>query len=363
MADNARPRTGGSNPVFGVFIGRFQPLHIGHEHVIREALARVDRLIVLVGSANVARDPRNPFTFAERAHMLRAAFAYEHAQGRLIVEPLDDHLYSDTAWTVEVQRRVREIVLAEGNDGFAANGTGDFEIRLAGFGKDNSSFYLKLFPGWDSIQIESQYGTFSASDIRARYFQRLSDIPVQVLSSEVVKQLEAFRLSEPFRALVKEREYLDAYPAQWGDGPFVTADAVVIQAGHILLVERGRLPGKGLLALPGGFVGRAERIRDAAIRELREETGIADAKGQIPPAMLASFIEDSRTRVFDAPERSLRGRVITHAFLFRLPERRSLAQVRGGDDAAAARWYRLGELEPTKLFEDHWSIIEAMADL
>jgi cytidyltransferase-like protein len=45
---------------FGVFIGRFQPLHVGHEHVITHALERVNRLIVLVGSANMARDPRNP---------------------------------------------------------------------------------------------------------------------------------------------------------------------------------------------------------------------------------------------------------------------------------------------------------------
>ena len=295
--------------------------------------------------------------------MLRSAFAYELSQGRLIVEPLDDHLYSDTAWTAEVQRRVHDIVLDEGNNGFAANGLEDFEIRLAGFGKDRSSFYLKLFPAWDSIQIESQYGTFSSSDIRGRYFARLCDIPSQVLSDGVIELLEAFKLTDTFKRLLAEREYLDAYPAEWGEGPFVTADAVVIQAGHILLVERGRLPGKGLLALPGGFVGKDERIRDAAIRELREETGIADAKGQIPPAMLASFIEDSRTRVFDAPNRSLRGRIITHAFLFRLPERRELAQVKGGDDAAHARWYRLGELKSEMLFEDHWSIIEQMADL
>lgn len=352
---------------FGVFIGRFQPLHIGHEYVIREALERVDRLIVLIGSANVARDPRNPFTDEERARMLRSAFAYEHSQGRLIVEPLDDHLYSDTAWTAQVQRlvrgRVQQIVLDEGNDGFSANGLDDFDISLAGFGKDKSSFYLKLFPEWGSIQIDSQFGTFSSSDIRNRYFKPLSDIPAQVLSPDVVKQLEAFRLTDAFKALLAEREYLDAYPQEWGTGPFVTADAVVLQAGHILLVERGRLPGKGLLALPGGFVGSDERIRDAAIRELREETAISDGKGQIPPAMLSSFIEDSRTRVFDAPQRSLRGRIITHAFLFRLPERRSLASVKGGDDAAHARWYRLGELSPEMLFEDHWSIIEAMADL
>lgn len=349
---------------FGVFIGRFQPLHMGHEHVIRTALDKVGKLIVLVGSANVARDPRNPFTFDEREHMIRSAFAYEMAQGRLIVEPLDDHLYSDTAWCAEVQRRVRMIVLREGNGGGPTlHGTRDLRVALAGYGKDATSFYLKLFPEWMPIQIDSQFGTYGATDVRARFFQRIPEVPRQILSEGVAEQLTEFARSETFRDLLTESEYLAKYPNQWGKGPFVTADAVVIQSGHILLVTRGQQPGKGLLALPGGFVGTEERVRDAAIRELREETAISDNKGQIPPAMLGSFIEDSRTRVFDAPGRSLRGRIITHAFLFRLPERRKLFEVKGGDDAAHARWYRIGELEPAMLFEDHWSIIEQMADI
>ena len=349
---------------FGVFIGRFQPLHVGHEHVIAHALGRVNRLIVLVGSANVARDPRNPFTFAEREAMLRAAFAHEVAEGRLIIAPLDDHLYSDTAWVTQVQRKVRTIVLDHGNThGFPNRGYRDFRVALAGYGKDASSFYLKLFPEWENLQVDSQYGTFSSSDVRNRYFQRIPEVPASILSTCVAEFLRGFMLGETFRSLLEEVEFLAAYPGQWGQGPFVTADAVVVQSGHILLVERGRVPGKGLLALPGGFVNPVERIRDAAIRELREETSISDSKGQIPPAMLASFIEDARTRVFDAPGRSLRGRIITHAFLFRLPERRKLFGVKGGDDAAHARWYRFGDLSPDMLFEDHWSIIEEMADL
>jgi len=349
---------------FGVFIGRFQPLHVGHEHVIARALEQVDRLIVLVGSANVARDPRNPFTFAEREAMLRSAFRYEMAAGRLIVAPLDDHLYSDTAWVAEVQRKVRAIVLDHGNNhGFQSRGLTDFRVALTGYGKDASSYYLKLFPEWENLQIDSQYGTFSSTDVRRRYFHRIPEIAGTILSSGVADFMQAFALGDSFRSLLDEAEFLDAYPAQWGPGPFITADAVVVQSGHILLVERGRAPGKGLLALPGGFVNPAERIRDAAIRELREETAISDGKGQIPPAMLASFIEDARTRVFDAPTRSLRGRIVTHAFLFRLPERRKLFAVKGGDDAAHARWYRFGDLSPDMLFEDHWSIIEDMADL
>ena len=341
---------------FGVFIGRFQPLHIGHEYVIRQALEQVDRLIVMVGSASTARNPRNPFTFEERVGMIRFAFAYEIAEGRLLVEPLGDHLYSDTAWVTEVQRRVNALALE-------ATGGRPAHVALTGYGKDASSYYLKLFPEWTNIQINSQHGTFSSSDVRKRYFQRIPEVPGTILSPGVAEWMEEFKMGPAFRTLLEEAEYLADYPKQWGKGPFVTADAVVIQSGHILLVERGNAPGKGLLALPGGFVDHDERIRDAAVRELREETGISDGKGQIPPAMLASFIEDSRTRVFDAPGRSLRGRVITHAFLFRLPERRELFQVKGLDDAAHAQWFRLGDLKPEMFFEDHWSIIEEMADL
>ena len=349
---------------FGVFIGRFQPLHIGHEHVIRQALSQVKHLIVLVGSANVARNPRNPFTYDERAAMLRSAFRHEIAEERLVIEPLNDHLYSDTAWVTEVQRRVNAIVLDCGNGhGFQSNGLRDFSVALTGYGKDASSYYLKLFPEWDNIQIDALHGTFSSTDVRQRYFQRIPEVPASILSQGVAAWLDHFKMEPTFRNLLEEAEYFAAYPGQWGKGPFVTADAVVIQSGHILLIERGRIPGRGLLALPGGFVDPGERIRDAAIRELREETEISDSKGQIPPAMLASFIEDARTRVFDAPTRSLRGRVITHAFLFRLPDRRKLFRVRGSDDAAHASWYRIGDLSPEMYFEDHWSIIEDMADL
>lgn len=210
MANSAAPQAD-----FGVFIGRFQPLHIGHEHVIRQALGRVARLIVLIGSANVARDPRNPFTFRERAAMLRSSFAYEMAEGRVIVAPLNDHPDSDSAWVAEVQRRVHAIVREPGNGGGLRKGASrDVRIALTGYGKDASSYYLTLFPEWENIQIDSQYGTFSSTDVRARYFQRIPDVPASVLSAGVAKWLDAFKLGAAFRGLLEEMEHAADHPQQ-----------------------------------------------------------------------------------------------------------------------------------------------------
>ena len=47
---------------FAVFVGRFQPLHNGHQHVIDQALRSAKKLIILIGSADTARSIRNPFT-------------------------------------------------------------------------------------------------------------------------------------------------------------------------------------------------------------------------------------------------------------------------------------------------------------
>ncbi|NCV82699.1 MAG: NUDIX domain-containing protein, partial [Actinobacteria bacterium] len=81
----------------------------------------------------------------------------------------------------------------------------------------------------------------------------------------------------------REREFIASYKKQYESLPyppiFVTADAVVIQSGHVLMIKRRSEPGRGLWALPGGFVNANtdKSVEDAAIRELREETGITSS--------------------------------------------------------------------------------------
>lgn len=331
-----------------VFIGRFQPYHVGHQSVITEALRQSRQVIVLLGSSRLPRSTRNSFSIAERREMILGSFSAEQA-ARIHCVALQDSLYNDMRWITEVQQAVASVVGVNP----------DAKIGLVGHNKDHSSYYLSLFPHWQSVDSPNYRG-LSATPLRDSYLlgamPQPSDIPESTLSV-----LSRFKATAEYRVLQEEAWFIDKYKKQWERSPypptFVTVDAVMVQAGHILLVERQAMPGRGLLALPGGFVEAKESLIDACIRELREETRL-----KVPDPVLRGSMHAQRT--FDDPYRSARGRTITQAFYFELrstPE--GLPKVRGGDDAKRAFWLPLAELDPTQLFEDHYAIICAMTGL
>ncbi len=352
-----------------VFMGRFQPLHNGHLSIIDRALQLADRVIVLVGSANLARSPRNPFTYRERERMIWDSIKrlQEDAPARVEVRPINDYPYNDKAWIAGVQTRVNDVVLSTDNPSpsVTLHGTKDYRVGLIGHKKDGTSYYLKMFPEWRSVDVPMAWSTVSATDLREMFLRHAPMIPDMHLVPTAVRNfLIKFIVTEDFKWLVAEQDFYVRYRKSWAGAPYPpfisTVDPVVVQSGHILLVRRGQHPGLGLLALPGGHPNEDETFRDAAIRELREETKISDPKGEIPPAMLGSFIQDKRTRLFDAPHRSERGRVVTQAYSFELPNRTELFTVKGGDDAASATWHPLGTLTSNDFFEDHAAIISEM---
>lgn len=355
---------------FAVFIGRFQPLHLGHQHVIDEALKVAERVIVLIGSADNARTPdRNPFTFEERWRMFGQVYAKQMKAGTVILRPISDFPYNDDAWIAQVQNTVDQIVLRGLNGPNVArnmlHGTRDAKVSLVGYAKDHTSYYLKLFPDWGQIDVKSLVG-IDATNIRKDFFDFPSRI-VPPLDLRVQSWLQDWKQIhvDVYDWLFAESCSIEEYKDAWSRSPFPptfnTIDAVVVQSGHVLLIERGDHPGKGLWAIPGGFVNQWERLRAGAVRELKEETRISDDKGEIPPAMLDSFILGP-PQVFDAPHRSSRGRVITTAFKFVCPDRRTLFKVRGDDDAAHARWRKLADVKanPSRFFDDHYAMLQQM---
>lgn len=57
----------------GIYVGRFQPFHVGHLHAIRDILEEVDEIIIVIGSAQYSHNATNPFTAGERLVMIRKA--------------------------------------------------------------------------------------------------------------------------------------------------------------------------------------------------------------------------------------------------------------------------------------------------
>ncbi|WP_019673888.1 bifunctional nicotinamide-nucleotide adenylyltransferase/Nudix hydroxylase [Psychrobacter lutiphocae] len=330
-----------------VFIGRFQPFHLGHKAVIDTALNRADKVIILIGSANLPRSLRNPFTVEERAEMITGAYP-KHEASRIYCVGLDDALYNDTRWLQYVQKSVRSV-------------TGDLQedIALIGHSKDSSSYYLSLFPYWQSISV-SNHDNLSSTPIRDSYLLGATPTPERIPDASRIV-LDRFKKTEEYQYLQEEAWFIDDFKKQWQNTPypptFMTVDAVVVQSGHILLVERRNLPGRGLWSLPGGFLDQDETLFDACIRELREETNL-----QVSDLALRRSRHSQHT--FDDPYRSARGRTITQAYFFHLKnDPRGLPEVKGGDDALKAFWLPLAELDPKKMFEDHYAIIIKMVGL
>jgi bifunctional NMN adenylyltransferase/nudix hydrolase len=172
----------------------------------------------------------------------------------------------------------------------------------------------------------------------------------------VVEYLEAFRNTEDFKLLKEEFDFITNYKEAWQGAPylpsFLCCDAVVIRSGHVLVIKRKSSPGKGLWALPGGFVGQDERIMDAAVRELKEETSIALSKDELRRSITES-------KVCDDPLRSLRGRTVSVAYCFNLGHG-ALPKVKGADDAIHAKWLPIDQAlsQEHLFFEDHHAIIQ-----
>jgi bifunctional NMN adenylyltransferase/nudix hydrolase len=336
-----------------VFVGRFQPFHNEHKRIIDIALQKSKNVLVLVGSAGKARTIRNPFTFEERGDMIRGSFDTSD-QLNLIIKPLYDKTYNDAAWIKQVQTVVLDIALNVANNGssFHASGYNDIKVGLIGASKDNTSYYLKMFPQYRSVNVEIE-ADVHATTIREEYLT--TGAIFDAVPNSVVKFLNDFKKSDTYYELRCELQFVRDYKKQWDAAPYpvkhATVDSVVEQSGHILLVKRKAEPGKGLWALPGGHLNEFEKQLDGAIRELREETKI-----KVPEAVLRGSIRDHET--FDDPYRSTLGRVITKAYHFKLADDVTLPKVKGADDAEKAKWVPISELREEDFFDDHYFIIQ-----
>lgn len=331
-----------------VLIGRFQPPHLGHLALLQQALARARQVVVILGSAFQARSPKNPFTWQERAEMLAGALPPEQA-ARVRCVPVRDY-YDEPRWVAAVREAVQQ-----------HTEPGD-RIGLVGHFKDSSSGYLAHFPGWQLVSLPRQ-NEFDATPIRDAWFgaepaaiaQGLPALaPALPLSSLIFMQQWSRR--PEYTELQAEWRMLRQYKASWAAAPyppvFVTVDALLRSRDEVLLIRRGRAPGKGLLALPGGFLEPRDTLWQSCLRELSEETHCTLAESTLKNALAS-------VTVFDHPDRSQRGRTITHVHYFDLKDA-PRPDVHADDDAAEAFWLPIADIarREAEFFEDHFRILQ-----
>ena len=120
--------------------------------------------------------------------------------------------------------------------------------------------------------------------------------------------------------------------------PFLTADALIIYEGKLVLIKRKKAPFENQFALPGGFVEIGETVEEAALREAKEETGL-----DIELVRLLGVYSD--------PSRDPRGHTVTVCYLAR-----GFGKLKAGSDAKDIRLFGFNEIP--KLAFDHNRIVE-----
>jgi bifunctional NMN adenylyltransferase/nudix hydrolase len=326
-----------------VFICRCQPVHNAHTETIRLASMMADNVVVIVGSAGQPPSYKNPFTAEERIWMIRDALGPLVAQSGSKIHYFQniDTIHNDAAWGIRIQEIVHKV--ATGKTG------------IIGHDKDGSSFYLKMFPQWAHEEVEL-LDPLDASGIRDLYFRERVNMNYirSVVAKSTLSFLELWKDSKEYKQILRERAFLEEHDKQYVGLKyppiFVTTDAVVMQSGHMLMIKRRAEPGRGLWAFPGGYLNAKtdKSLVDGMLRELREETGL-----KVPDAVIRGSIQS--VKVFDAVDRSPRGRIITHAFKIVLPDG-PLPKVKGADDAEKAKFREISSIRSDECFEDHFEI-------
>ncbi|MFC5847709.1 ADP-ribose pyrophosphatase [Deinococcus petrolearius] len=279
-----------------VYIGRFQPPHRAHVDTMLSALERHARLLVLPGSADLARSVKNPWSAPERVRMIRAALAGAGADLRRVrFAPLPDE-FDAALWAAGVR---------------VAVGTPD--AVLVGCEKDATSSYLRWFPEWEADSAPVTPG-LNATDLRRAYF---TGEPVPDLPDAVWAALGAFRQTRTFRRLRAEYTAVQAERSRLAGAtlPLREVRHCHVAGGHVWLRRRTGPIGRGLWELPGRWLDL----------------------GESPPP---------GARVFGHPSRSLVLPGVAHVLLSD-----------GGGEAVPLAW---ALARPRQFFEDHHVILRRL---
>jgi 8-oxo-dGTP diphosphatase len=132
---------------------------------------------------------------------------------------------------------------------------------------------------------------------------------------------------------------------EYPDTPLIGVGAIIIERDQVVLVKRAHAPLLGEWSIPGGMLEVGETLREAAVREALEETGLSVEVGEL-------------LGVFDRIVRDADERTLYHYVLIDFLCRRITGEPQGAGDAAEARWFTRGEVGQLSLAEDTAAVLQ-----
>jgi 8-oxo-dGTP diphosphatase len=132
---------------------------------------------------------------------------------------------------------------------------------------------------------------------------------------------------------------------EYPDSPLVGVGAIIIERERVVLVKRGHPPLAGEWSIPGGVLEIGETLRQAAVREALEETGLTVTTGEL----LGVF-----DRILSDADKRTRYHYVLIDFLCR----RTAGELQAAGDAEEARWFTRAEVRKLSLAEDTLEVIQ-----
>ncbi|KHN66375.1 MULTISPECIES: nicotinate-nicotinamide nucleotide adenylyltransferase [Acinetobacter] len=176
-----------------VFIGRFQPFHLAHMQTIEIALQQSHYVVLALGSAQMERNIKNPFLAIEREQMILSNFSLDEQKRIKFVHVVD--VYNDEKWVKQVKSLVNGVI--------EPNST----VGLIGHFKDESSYYLKLFPEWIMVELDSLKDSISATPMREAYYR--GEIQTEFFPVGTIQFLDEFQKTRTYQQLQQRFEQDD----------------------------------------------------------------------------------------------------------------------------------------------------------
>jgi bifunctional NMN adenylyltransferase/nudix hydrolase len=173
-----------------VFIGRFQPFHLAHMQTIEIALQQSHYVVLALGSAQMERNIKNPFLAIEREQMILSNFSLDEQKRIKFVHVVD--VYNDKKWVKQVKSLVNGVI--EPNS----------KVGLIGHFKDESSYYLKLFPEWIMVELDSLKDSISATPMREAYYR--GEIQTEFFPVGTIRFLDEFQKTRIYQQLQQRFE-------------------------------------------------------------------------------------------------------------------------------------------------------------